>query len=522
MTDINKTSPDTTGSASDCGCDLCGEPLSSADQARMGVSRRGLLLGGTGLIGAGLLGAGAASVPAPARAQTATPTRGEFVIRKGTVVTVDDALGKLTDADVHVKDGEIIAVGADLAVPAGTEEIDASRMIVMPGLIDTHFHIWTSLMRNMLSPGNEYFAIKRAFVPNMTPEAFYASDMLAFAEAVNVGVTTLHNYDHHCMNADTVEAEMRAHADSGVRSLFTFGHPDGLDAEQTIDLELAERIHSEWFGHSSPFEGMVTMGLNTRGHHRLSEEVYRTEADWAFDRDLMFAMHAGQSRRNFELKPLDDWGYLGPKSLIVHGVHANEEDRALMAAKGASLSYSVQSEMRLGSAGYQAEQLVHMFNDGINVSFSFDTNSLAQIDMFETMANAWYMGIPFNGTSTEGLSPLNFEDVIKMATINGAKALGIGDVTGSLTPGKRADIILLRADDLNLVPGGFVDGMVARSARAHNVDTVIIDGRVMKRGGEVVGLDVGQITENVAKAAYDARQKIGDIYAPTTDMAPAY
>ncbi|MBD3623904.1 MAG: amidohydrolase family protein, partial [Rhodobacteraceae bacterium] len=251
-----------------CGCGFCGEPLPERMQVadRSGVSRRGLLLGGTGLIGAGLLGGGmAAPRRAAAQASGGLPERGEFVIRDGVVVTVDDSIGTLYGADVHVRDGEIIAIGEDLDVPAGTEEIDASRRIVMPGLIDTHFHIWTSLMRNMLNPGNEYFAIKRAFVPNMTPDAFYASDMLAFAESINAGVTTLHNYDHHCMNRDTVEAEMRAHADSGVRSLFTFGHPDGLPAEQTIDLDLAESIRTEYFGAASPFEGLVTMGIHTRG-----------------------------------------------------------------------------------------------------------------------------------------------------------------------------------------------------------------------------------------------------------------
>lgn len=521
MSESDRNRPD----IENCGCDFCGEPVAERMRIadRGGVSRRGLLLGGSGLIGAGLLGAGvAAPRRAVAQAGTGLPDRGEFVIRDGVVVTVDDTLGTLYGADVHVRNGEIIAVGENLEVPASAEEIDASRMIVMPGLIDTHFHIWTSLMRNMLSPGNEYFAIKRAFVPNMTPDAFYASDMLAFAESINAGVTTLHNYDHHCMNRDTVEAEMRAHADSGVRSLFTFGHPDGLPAEQTIDLDLAEAIRTQYFGGASPFEGLVTMGLNTRGHGNLSEEIYRAEADYAFSHGMMFAMHGGQGRRNWDLQPLKDWGYLGPKTLLVHMVHATAGDRALMAETGAPLSYSIQSEMRLGSAGNQSEQLVHMFNDGVTVSFSFDTNSLAQIDMFETMANAWYMGIPHNGTSTEGLTPLNFEDVIRMGTINGAKALGLDTVTGSLTPGKRADIILLRADDLNLVPFGFVEGMIGRTARASNVDTVIIDGRIMKRGGTITGLDVGHITEEVARVAHDARVAIGDIYAPDSDSVPSY
>ncbi|WP_224501183.1 amidohydrolase family protein [Celeribacter litoreus] len=437
-------------------------------------------------------------------------------------MTIDETLGTLAGADVYVVDGVISDIGANLSVPEGTEEIDASRMIVMPGMIETHWHTWTSLMRNLLSPGNEYFAVKRAFVPHMTPEAYYASDMLAFAEALNAGITTIHNYCHHVASPETVEAEMRAHQDSGLRALYTFGHRDGQPNEEPIDFALAEQVMSDWFSGSSPFEGLVDFGYNSRGPHVIGEELYRREMDWAFGNDLMTAVHAGQGRRNFAAKPMKDWGYLGPKTLLVHYVHAEAEDRAVMAEVGASLSYSIQSELRLGSAGGQAQQLVHMFNDDVNVSLSFDGNTLAQIDMFEQMATAWYMGIPFNGSSTEGLKPLDFPDVLRMGTINGAKALGIADKTGSLTVGKRADIVLLRADDLNMVPNGFVDGMLARSARAANVDTVIVDGRIMKRDGKIVGLDIDRIREDVARATFDVRKEIGDIYMPESTTAPTY
>lgn len=159
-----------------------------------------------------------------------------------------------------------------------------------------------------------------------------------------------------------------------------------------------------------------------------------------------------------------------------------------------------------------------MFNDGVNVSLSFDANTLAPIDMFESMSAAWYMGIPYTGTDTEGLNPLNFPDVIKMGTINGAKALGLDGITGSLTVGKRADIVLVRADDLNMVPHGNVEGMIGRMARGANVDTVIADGR-MKRGGELVGLDVGKIKEDAVRSAYNLRKRAGGDIDVASDWA---
>ncbi|CDN51410.1 amidohydrolase family protein [Neorhizobium galegae] len=502
----------------DTPCDCCGEPI----EPRFG--RRSLLLGASGIACTGVFGLAAPAIMEAdsARAQQpapqALPDRKEYLIKGGSLITVDDKLGNIEGADIHVRNGEIVAIGAGLQAP-GAEVIDASRMIVMPGMIDTHFHIWTSIMRNMLAPGLEYFAVKRAFVPQMTPAAFYASDMLAMAESLNAGVTTLHNYCHHVMSPDTVEAEMRAHRDSGMRALFTFGHHDALEKDKLIDLDLAGRVQKQWFGTDSQFGDMVTFGLNSRGPAVLSEKLFRTEMDWAFERNLPVAMHAGQGGYSYSIVPLKTWGYLGPKTIVVHFVHAKPEDRAAMAETGAPLSYSVHSELRLGNSGYQAQQLVHMFNSGVNVSLSFDANALAPIDMFESMSTAWYMGIPFKGTDTEKSRPINFSDVIKMGTINGAKALGIEDKTGSLTVGKRADIVLVRSDDLNMLPYGRPEGMIGRTARAANVDTVFVDGRVMKRGGKLVGLDAGRIKEDAVREAYDLRRRAGGDVAVAGDWA---
>lgn len=501
-------------------CDCCGDPLPGA------LSRRSLLRGAAG---AGFLGLAVPAIPPPASAQiqafgnpATLPDRHEILIRNGSLLTVDPALGNIEGADIHVRNGEIVAIAQNLPDMPGAEIIDASKMIVMPGMVDTHSHLWTSMMRNMMAADFEYFAVKREVVPHVTAADFYASDMLAMAEALNAGITTVHNFCHHVMSQETVEAEMLAHRDSGMRALYTFGHPDGLDSNQLIDLPLAERIHDEWFGAGEPLEGRVAFGMNTRGLHVLSENIFREEMDWAFARGLTVAMHAGQSRRNYSVIPLQEWGYLGPKTIITHFVRAEPEDRAAMVETGAPLSYSIHSELRLGGTGYQPQQLVHMVNDGITVSLSFDGNALAPIDMFESMSTAWYVGIPFDGTDTEGLAPLNFADVIRMGTINGAVALGLGPVTGSLTVGKRADIVLVRATDLNMLPYGNVESMIARTARAANVDTVIADGRIMKRGGNLVGLDVERIKEDFVRSSYDLRMRAGGNLAVTGSLANLY
>jgi cytosine/adenosine deaminase-related metal-dependent hydrolase len=118
---------------------------------------------------------------------------------------------------------------------------------------------------------------------------------------------------------------------------------------------------------------------------------------------------------------------------------------------------------------------------GVLISLSFDATSIAPPNMFETMRFTWNMGIPWRGTSSEGEPPVGFREVIEMATVNGARTLGLGDVTGSLTVGKRADIILIRGNDINVAPVANVETAVVQSATPANVDTVTAGGVLAPR-----------------------------------------
>ena len=134
--------------------------------------------------------------------------------------------------------------------------------------------------------------------------------------------------------------------------------------------------------------------------------------------------------------------------------------------------------------------------------------------MFDAMSTTWAYGIPRNDTDTQELPKLGFHQVLEMATINGAKALGIDAVTGSLVPGKRADVVLVRADDLNMVPVGNVETALVHSATVANVDTVIASGKVLKRAGVVVGMDETAIVEDAKRSLFDLRKRVGGGWAP--------
>jgi 5-methylthioadenosine/S-adenosylhomocysteine deaminase len=206
-------------------------------------------------------------------------------------------------------------------------------------------------------------------------------------------------------------------------------------------------------------------------------------------------------------------GYLGPSFMLCHFLAATRADREAMARTGTPLSYAVHSELRPGGPDPRAA-LLHMLDAGVTVSLSIDAASLAPINLFEAMNVAWNLGVPRPGDDTKDLPRLSFRRVIELATVNGARALGLEAVTGSLTPGKRADILLIRAGDLNVGPVADLESTVVRSVTPANVDTVLIDGRILKRHGELVAFDVERITRDAEAASLRVRERAGGRLAP--------
>lgn len=486
---------------------------------RLNISRRGLL---GGALATSALALELAAPKAWAQATPSLPSRGEFVIRNGHIVTVDRSINDIPVGDVHVRDGDIVAVGPNLQTPPGIEVIDAQRMIVMPGLIDTHWHVWNSLQRNWLDDSAGYMVTKNATAKHYSATDFYNSDMLAFAEALNAGVTSTYNYAHNVISPAHAEAEMKAHADSGIRGIYGYGAPDLHPAEKPQDLDDLRRVHAEWSKRSSRDRNLMRLGAGIRGPRNSAPPIFDQEMATARELDIPVIFHGGQSvRSTSSTAELKAKNYLSPNLLLVHFLLATEQDRENMKANGVSLSYTVEGEMkqRVGDAG---GQLLHMFHAGVNCALSFDGNSISPVDLFASMRIAWDMATPKDGASTEKLEPVGFRDCIEMATINGARALGLDKVTGSITPGKRADIILLRADDLNMAPFGLVDCAIVRSATPANVDTVIVDGRIVKRSGKLVGIDVERVKQAAAASAFNIRKTAGGRLTPRTSVAPAY
>ena len=442
------------------------------------------------------------------------PRRGHYLVQGGSVVSMDPEIGTLGRADVHVRDGRIVAVGAGLHAP-GAEVVDASQMIVMPGLIDSHFHMWSTVGRNYVSDGFEYFPAKWATSAVYQPEDFYRSVTLGLVECVAAGITTVHNWSHNTRSPAHADAELAAHRDGLVRARYAYGHRDLLPEDEPLDFTDIDRVRGQWFGARSPFDGLVHLGVNLRGPDLGTMAVFDQEMAEATARGLPVAIHTVQGGSTAVRAPdLEAKGYLGPNFLLCHFLAATEADRQAMARTGTPLSFAVHSELRLGEAGDPRAALLRMVAAGVCVTLSIDAASLAPVNLFEAMHVAWNMSIPWQGTDTKDLEPLSFRRCIEMATINGARALGLEAVTGSLTPGKRADLIMLDTRGLNIAPVVDLESTIVRSATPANIDTVMVDGRILKRHRELVAFDAARVVQEAEQSSRELRARAGGRLQP--------
>ncbi len=447
--------------------------------------------------------AAAAATPSALLAQAAStaqgvgalPARGEFIIRGATILTMDPTLGDIAGGDIHVRDGAIIAIGRGVVAP-GAAVIDAANMIALPGLIDTHWHMWGSVARNMAAedPKNGYFLFARAVGDVFTPEDNARGVRLSLAEAIHGGITTVHNWSHNLPKPEFADAELAAHKAYGGRALFGYGYAGVGMVDQPVNLADLERVQKQWIATS---EGLTTLGICSRGPESNNADICKRE--WAAARKLgiRISTHMGTSAARVKqregVKALAADGLLGPDVILVHDTNTSIDDIDLVAKSRTFISMSPFTEMR---TGFGIPPILQMLEKGVSVSLSIDTIVLAgNADMFAIMKGMQNVG--------DGSKPSEFalppRKVLEMATIEGARALGIDDRVGSLKPGKRADIILVRADDLNMGPANDPVRMIVQSAQPSNVDTTIIDGRILKRGGALVNVDTRKLIADAAE-----------------------
>src|SRR5262252_4087294 len=480
-------------------------------------SRRALMQGATALGTAALIprGLSAQQVVRNASAPGAPlPGRGELLVRGVTVLTMDPAVPDRAAGDVHVREGAIVAVGPKIEAPLA-QVIDGAGMICIPGFVDTHFHLWNALFRLFVRadvPALGYFPVTARLGPLMEPEHSYRSVRLGAAEALAAGVTTVHNWSHNTRSPEHADAELSGMRDMGIRGRFAYGTPVGLADDAPMDFAGLARIKKDWMPDN---EGLLSLGICSRNLRALTiggsaaaasrgvltVEQIRRDWDGARALGLPITMHTSGASPVTELERA---GLLGSDVQLVHPLLTTPEERAVLKARGVSYSTSPQLEARRASQLGEI-QLGELLAAGVKVSLSTDHMASISCDPFASMRILFALHSHRIGAKV----PLTLKRLLQLATIDGAIDLGIAERTGSLTPGKRADITLVRTTDVNTSPAGDPYEAIVSFAMPPNVDTVIVDGRVLRRGGKFTAADHGKIVAEARAAAVALRDKAG-------------
>jgi len=468
---------------------------------KMEIDRRIMLAGATTLAAATLMPPQAGAQPAPATAAQATlPARGAFVIRGAHVLSMDPAIGDFESGDVHVRDGAIVAVGPRLPADGATA-IDGRDMICMPGFVDTHWHHWTTLLRPVMradDPKKTYFPVTLALGIHYTPEDSYRAVRLGLAEALSAGVTTTHNWAHNVRSPAHADAEVKAMRDSGLRGRFSYGPAQGMPSTQVMDFADIARLKR-----AIGDDPLLTLGVNSRNidgnntsRGAINAEMAKAEWGKARELGLPVTLHTSGSA---SIQLLKDANLLGPDVQLVHPLNTNAPDWDVLAKHGVHYSTSP-----LGEAGRTGQmQFPEMMQAGVLVSMSIDNVTAEPCDCFACMR----MLQTINKHRTGGKFKLPTKKLVEMATIDGARDLGLQATIGSLTPGKRADLILVRTTAPHMGAIGDPYDALVQLARPSDIDLVMVDGRILHRDRQFTALDHGKLLAEAAQSVTALKAK---------------
>lgn len=414
------------------------------------------------------------------------------LIRGAHVLSVDDEVGTLPSGDILIDRDTIVEIGENISAPAA-EVVDASTMIAMPGLVDTHRHVWAGMLRGCACNGNldDYFSnVVFTYGAAFTPQDTYTSAKLALAESLHSGITTIHAWEHNIQTPDHAEAGVQALHEAGIRGRFSYGSSNDtsdptsfVQGSEPLDFDAIQRLRNKHFTGGD----LLHLGIASRGVEFAREDVWQREFAEARENGLPITAHAMMTPQNLErgrsVSIYHEQKALGPDLLLIHALRVNDEEIGYLAASGTPVSLSIMSELRTGMG---LPPTLNMMHASVPICLSLDTMAASDnADLFQAMR------------VTMGLERARYDDgrvyrtdqVLHQATRGGAQALGLGQITGSLRPGSKADLILLRADDINIAPVNSAEGNVVFAAAPSNVDTVFVNGVCKKRGGELVDID---------------------------------
>ncbi|WP_284744941.1 amidohydrolase family protein [Amycolatopsis sp. RTGN1] len=435
---------------------------------------------------------------------------GSIVLRGGTVLTLDDAHRVLPGEDVLVTGGEIAAIGPALEVSAGTTEIDAAGGIVMPGMIDTHRHLWQTAMRGYGADWTltQYFVwYYLEWGKVFRPEDIHAGNLLGAWEALEAGVTTTVDWSHGLQTTQHADAAADALEAVPGRFVLAYGNIQDAPATWTATPEFRDFV-SRRTGGDLGFQ----LAFDVTGDPAFPE---KPAFEVARELGVPVTTHAGVwgATGDDSIRLMHDNGFMTPETIYVHSASLSADSYHRIAATGGSASVSTESEQSAGQ-GYPSTWALRQY--GIPVSLSMDTSVWWSGDLFSAMRTT--LGADRSREHLEAHAKgetvthaaLRAEQVVEWATRGGAAALGRSDI-GSLEVGKKADVVLLKNEHSPVsFPLLNPYGHVAFQAQRGDVHTVLVNGRIVKRDGRLVDVDLPAVRREVESTVEYLRGQLGE------------
>lgn len=511
-------------------CHLCDQGIPqdhAADEINTeqgdGASRRSFLktagLAGAATAAAGLLASTSASAQ-QAGAPSGTGSAGRrYVIKGGAVLSMDPAVGDFETGDVLIEGKKIVAVGPNIDA-GGAGVIEANGMVVMPGFIDTHHHQFETALRSFLADGllfndgkphgavNYFDFILGKFAGVYRPQDVYINELFGSLSQLDAGVTTVHDISQIHHSPEHSDAAIKGIAESGRRAAFGYFEGHGPKTKYPTD---AKRIKTQYFSSDDQLMTMIMGG-----------EIYLPgyEKAWVIGRelDIPIAAHiVGSLGMQKTFASLVERKMLGADNLFIHMTAM--PDSAWKAAKDAGAGVSIAAPIEM-TMRHGMPPILKAMELGIKPSVSTDVECTMTADFFTQMRSIMTlqrMQVNEMAIAKQEKLPalLSTRDVIKYATIQGAKDLKIDKKTGSLTPGKEADIILLDATAINVAPLNHVPGAVVTLMERSNVDSVIVAGKVRKWKGNLLDADIPKLRKDLEASRdylFDAAKVKRDLF----------
>jgi 5-methylthioadenosine/S-adenosylhomocysteine deaminase len=435
----------------------------------------------------------------------------ELLIKGGYVVTVDPALGDQPDSDVLVRDGVIAGVGPRLQASApDAEVIDADGRLVIPGLVDTHRHVWQGAILGFapqITGAGYWPAVMAGIGPRHTAADVYAGTLWGALQALDAGITTIVDWAHNLPSAAHADADLRGLQESGIRGYFLYGGPgptsDDPNPPHPAD---ARRMRDEQFAAGT--NGRLKMGMALRGPSFTSAE--RNARDFAFARSLglPISVHVGMAGSPGAVTALQRDGLLGADVNYVHANMLTSEEFDLIAASHGTVSITPSTDMLMQFGTFPATGPA--LQRGILAGLGVDTICSAGTDLFSEMrlalaaersrANAPALA---RGEQVPAVD-LHQRDMLRLATIDGAGVWNLDDQTGTITPGKQADLAIIDLRSPHLDGIGDPVAVMVLGAGPADVETVAVGGDIVKRDGKLVGPNV----EKARQLMHETRHRL--------------